>query len=272
VPWCGFGVREALVWLLMLACSVLLQGAVNTYNDYHDYLSGLDTADTVVDVTDASIVYHKLRPRSALLVAVGCLAVAGALGLAVVMLSTPVLLLVGVLGAAAVVLYSGGPRPIASLPLGEVVSGLFMGALIPLATCLALVGQVSLWSVVACFVPFVAVALIMQTNNTCDIERDRMHGRRTLPMLMGRRASVRMMVLAEALVFVWMAGWSLAFWPWGAVVVAVAAVPGALAVRRMALGRYDRKGRSAQMRNAGRLAALAMAAWTLVLLLVGAIR
>ena len=188
--------------LVLLVIVVLMQASVNTFNDYYDYVTGTDSEDDNVDASDAVLVYNDVNPNSALALAVGMLGVAFVLGVYAIVQAGFVPLVIALVGAAFVVLYSAGKSPISYLPLGEVVSGVVMGALIPLAIYQVLTGildfTVLLWSI-----PMViGIGLIMFTNNTCDIERDIPAGRRTLPIVLGRPRAV---ALYRALLVVWIA-------------------------------------------------------------------
>ena len=90
--------------------------------------------------------------------------------------------------------------PISYLPLGELVSGVVMGGLIPLAVYQVLT-QILDFTVLMWAIPtIIGVGLIMFTNNMCDIERDIPAGRRTLPVLLGRARAV---VAYRALLGLW---------------------------------------------------------------------
>ncbi len=214
-----------------------MQAAVNTFNDYFDYVKGTDSAEDNVEVSDAVLIYNNVNPRHALYLAIGFLAVAFLLGIYPIMVAgatplviaaiaavivvlysggkTPisylpigeavsgivmggliplacyqVLLVIAAIAAVIVVLYSGGKTPISYLPIGEAVSGIVMGGLIPLACYQVLTGHLEpmmlLWAVPC----IINVGLIMMTNNTCDIEKDILAGRKTLPVLLGRKRAV----------------------------------------------------------------------------------
>jgi len=200
-------------------------------------------------------------------VVIGALVVAGCCGMTVVFMSSWVTLVLGGLGLAAVLLYSGGPKPISSLPLGEFVSGFAMGVIIPVATYYAIVGAFSWFMLAACFPPCFGIALIMQTNNTCDIERDIEVGRRTLPAVVGRTASMKMMLVAAVAIFIWMivqllvAGLFL-----GVFVVAVAALISYPLLRRIAKGPYDLTNRRVMMKTITSFNKIVMVAWTLAII------
>ena len=197
----GYAV-SAVMALVLLAICILMQAAVNTFNDYYDYVKGSDSAEDNVDPTDAVLVYNNVNPRSALMLAVGFLVVAFALGAYVIWQAGWIPLAIGIVGAIVVVLYSAGKTPISYLPIGELMSGFVMGGLIPLACYQA---------ITKCFDPImlfwalptiIGVGLIMLTNNTCDVEKDIESGRKTLPVLLGRS---RARTLYHALVWIWIA-------------------------------------------------------------------
>lgn len=177
--------------LVLLVIVVLMQSSVNTFNDYYDYVKGSDSAEDNVDPSDAVLVYNDVNPKSALVLAVGFLLVAFALGAYAIVVAGFAPLVIALVGALFVVLYSAGKSPISYLPLGEVVSGVVMGGLIPLAVYQVLTGVLDFRMLLLALPTIVGVALIMFTNNTCDIERDIPSGRKTLPVLLGRERAVR---------------------------------------------------------------------------------
>jgi 1,4-dihydroxy-2-naphthoate octaprenyltransferase len=196
--------RSALCWLLMLACGVLMQSATNTLNDYQDFASGLDTTETVLDKTDASIVYNQINPLSARAFALVLLGVAFVLGMLVALLSSLVLIIWGFVAAAVAVLYSFGPRPLSSLPAGELASGVVMGGILTCTTFYAMTLHFSSAVFAVALVTTIGIAQIMLTNNTCDIDRDLIAGRRTLPSLLGRSRARVLNASLGVFCFVWL--------------------------------------------------------------------
>lgn len=193
---------SAVLALVLLAICILMQAAVNTFNDYYDYVKGSDSAEDNVDPTDAVLVYNNVNPRSALMLAVGFLVVAFALGAYVIWQAGWIPLAIGIVGAIVVVLYSAGKTPISYLPIGELMSGFVMGGLIPLACYQALTKCFDPIMLVWALPTIIGVGLIMLTNNTCDVEKDIESGRKTLPVLLGRS---RARTLYHALVWIWIA-------------------------------------------------------------------
>ena len=197
----GFPLTLPAAAALFAAC-LLMQAAVNTFNDYIDFVKGTDTAEDQVEESDSILVYSDLAPSRALALGIVFLAAAAVIGCIFAVLRGPAPILVGIVGALAVVLYSAGPLPVSSLPLGELVSGTVMGGLIPLGITAAVTGEIHPEILPWC-IPFIlGIGLIMMTNNTCDIEKDLRAGRRTLSCLLGRERAV---ILYRVLVAIWMA-------------------------------------------------------------------
>ena len=188
-----------MAWLLLLIC-ILMQASVNTFNDYFDFIKGTDTAEDNVEASDSVLVYNDVNPRSALGLAIGFLAVAFLLGLYVVWKTGPVPLVIALIGAVIVVMYSGGKTPLSYLPVGEAVSGIVMGGLIPLACYQVLSGTFRFMALLWAAPTIIGVGLIMMTNNTCDIDKHIEAARRTLPVLLGRDKA---RTLYHALMVVW---------------------------------------------------------------------
>lgn len=206
-----------LIWCLLLAVAVFAQSGVNTLNDWADYRAGTDTLDNSDDPSDAVLVYNNPNPASVLALGIVYMAVALACGLACVIWSGSLIpLLIGAIGAVFIVCYSNGRLPISYFPLGELVSGVVMGALIPLADIcvfaahsypdaglLGMPWPIDWLGLLSCLAPFViGIALVMATQNNCDIERDVPVGRKTLPIVLGRRRSV---IVYRVFVVLWVA-------------------------------------------------------------------
>jgi len=271
-----FDTRTICVWALMLIVAVLMQSAVNTINDYEDFKTGLDTAETVLDQGDASIIYNEINPRSARNFAIALMAASAALGLVVVLLSGWSLLLVGVAAAAVVVLYSVGPRPISSLPLGELFSGLFLGALVICSTFYAMTLTFTPAVITVAVPSVITIALIMQTNNTCDIGRDSAANRRTLPVLLGQKRSVRVMRELAWTIPIYMVVWVAAFDViiWRSFILLFVDIGIAVClflllrarIGYITIGAYDLINRASMMGNITRLCTAASLCWMAVLL------
>ena len=189
------------LFFVLLAICILMQSAVNTFNDYFDLKKGADTEKDAVEETDAVLVYKNIPPAQALMLGTGFLLAAAVLAVFPVMKGGLPVLLTGLAGAVVVILYSAGPVPLSYLPVGECVSGFVMGCLIPLGCYISLTGGIVRLSVMLETLPVAyGIAMIMLTNNTCDVEKDTASGRKTLPVLLGREHAA---VLYRICMFVW---------------------------------------------------------------------
>ncbi len=150
----------------------------------------------------------QFKRRTALLIIYVLFAVSTLLGLLLAFQTDLVVLLVGGLCFLCGVFYTYGPVPISRMPLGEVMSGLFYGLLIPFlllyinqpaGTYLALNVNLSTISLnlqvvpllsllLFSVAPFCTTANIMLANNICDLEKDIIVKRHTLPYYIGRNA------------------------------------------------------------------------------------
>ena len=181
-----------LLFFSLLATSVCLQCAVNTLNDYSDFMSGVDRRENCDDPTDASIIYHDYEPVLAFVIGMGFILVGLVCGLYAILSVGPELLIFGVIGAAVVFFYSYGLLPLSYTPIGEALSGIVMGGIIPFACVYAMTGELS-WMTVIYSVPIIiTIGLIMLTNNGSDIEKDFDSHRMTLPSRIGRPATLRL--------------------------------------------------------------------------------
>jgi len=180
---------------LMLITSIALQSAVNTFNDYADYVSGTDTAENIPDVTEGSIIFNRLDPADAKRLALACLAVALVTGMVLVVMTGWKLLVLGLVGVATVLTYSLGPKPLSYLPIGEVISGVVMGGIITVGTTVALSGHLDPRVFLYSLPLVIGIGVFMQSNNTCDIEKDIEAGRRTLPIAIGRNRSRTLLMI-----------------------------------------------------------------------------
>lgn len=150
----------------------------------------------------------QFQRRTALIIIYILFAISTALGLYLAYLTDIVVLLVGGLCFLCGVFYTYGPVPISRQPLGEVLSGLFYGLLIPFiilyintqeGTFLSLNVNFETMSLVLkvkpiltillfSIIPFCLTANIMLANNICDLEKDILVKRHTLPYYIGNKA------------------------------------------------------------------------------------
>jgi 1,4-dihydroxy-2-naphthoate octaprenyltransferase len=188
LAWCHTRSLRIDLLLAMLAVAALLQTATNIFNEYYDYLRGVDTvASTGIA---GAITRDGLPPRLILRLALGTMALAIVPGLYLCAECGWWLFAAGVLSAMAGYFYTGGPWPIAASPLGELVSGGFMGGGIVLLACYVQMGRLQWIDAAIAFSFMLLIASILTANNIRDIEGDTAAGRHTLVILLGRERAI----------------------------------------------------------------------------------
>ncbi|MFB3738553.1 MAG: 1,4-dihydroxy-2-naphthoate polyprenyltransferase [Candidatus Velamenicoccus archaeovorus] len=177
-----------------LVVGVGLQVGVNFANDYHDGIRGVDTEHRTgpVRLTASGMA----RPPAVLTAALACIAVAGAAGLALAMATTLWLLPIGAAAMLALWLYSGGPKPYASLGLGELMVFVFFGVMATAGTAYVQAERVSAAAWWASMPMGLLIVAILEANNLRDIPTDAATGKRTLAVRLGDRAT-RILYRAE---------------------------------------------------------------------------
>lgn len=189
-----------LAFVLFLICA-LMQAAANTLNDYLDYKKGTDSREnSSKDAFDAVLVYNNINPAHVLIFAIAQLIVAALLGCYIVYISGIIPLVIGIIGAVVVVIYSAGRTPLSYLPIGEIAIGITMGGLIPLACVYVLSGVLDWWLALVALPLMIGIGMILATNNTCDIEKDIAAHRHTLAVTLGRDNAVS---LYKLVILIW---------------------------------------------------------------------
>ena len=169
-----------------LLVAIGLQVGVNYLNDYFDGIRGVDTPERVGPTR--LVASGVASPVAVLIAALASIAVAGFAGLALALVTQPVLILfVGALALVAAFAYSGGPRPYAGLGLGEVMVFVFFGLMATCGTAFVMAERVpaaAWWCGSA--LGFLAVAILV-ANNLRDISTDAAADKRTLAVRLGDR-------------------------------------------------------------------------------------
>jgi 1,4-dihydroxy-2-naphthoate polyprenyltransferase len=211
--------------LLALIVAVALQVGVNYANDYSDGVRGTDEERIGPFRLVGSGTAVPSTVRAA---AFASFAVAGAAGLALVLLTgTWWLLVVGGVAIAAAWFYTGGRRPYGYRGLGELSVFVFFGLVAVTGTTYVQIGRVPPLAV-ACGVAIGALACaILVVNNLRDMAGDARSGKRTLAVLIGSRWTRLMYAALLTTAYALATAIAIAGRPWAA--LAVLSVP--LAVR-----------------------------------------
>ena len=131
------------------------------------------------------------------------------LGIIVALMTGWAVFWLGLLCYAVGVFYACGPKPLSSLPLGELLSGLTMGYVIFLICLYINSSQNFVWSFANLATTFLIalpntllIANLMLANNTCDLEEDEANHRYTIVHYIGKKAALIWWTTALILAFV----------------------------------------------------------------------
>jgi 1,4-dihydroxy-2-naphthoate octaprenyltransferase len=172
------------LFLLMLVATLLIDMGTTGFNSYYDFINGVDTVDSDVERWKA-LVQRRIDPAFARRLAWMLFGGAALAGLAIGMLVDWSIVAVGAACMAIALLYSGGPLPIAKLPIGELFAGGMLGSVL-VATAAYVQHPVLETAIGWLGLPStVLIATILSVNNACDIEGDGRAGRRTLAVVVG---------------------------------------------------------------------------------------
>ena len=86
--------------------------------------------------------------------------------------------------------YSGGPKPLSRTPFGELFAGAFLGTVLFVIVGRLVSGRFDGLLLAASVPGFAIIASILAANNLCDIKGDMAAGRRTLPIVLGKKFGI----------------------------------------------------------------------------------
>jgi 1,4-dihydroxy-2-naphthoate polyprenyltransferase len=175
------------LFLLMVVASVTCHAGANLANDYYDHIKGIDTEESL----GPSKVIQRglLSPAEVKRGMIVAFAIATVLGLIIVALSSWIIFVLALASLAAAVLYTGGPKPLGYIALGELTVFIFMGPVMIGGAYYVMAEKVTLEVILASIPIGLLVAVILHANNLRDIVLDQKAGKVTLATVLGRRGS-----------------------------------------------------------------------------------
>ena len=215
-------------WLAVavaLLAGLLIHAATNLHNDGADSELGNDGPDH--HGLPSCVATGVFTARQAKRVAAGLFGLSAVAGIYLIAVGGWPILALGVLSILSGLGYTGGPRPIAYTPLGELFVIAFFGVGAVCGTCWLAVGHLPAAAPVCGLAVGAFGAAVLLVNNHRDIECDTRVGRRTLSIVLGTRGGHIIYGVLMALPFVLLPTMS-ALAPHGTVWFAAAALPAAL--------------------------------------------
>ena len=188
-------------WLravLALKVAVWLQIGVNFANDYSDGVKGTDADRVGPTRLVASGMATANSVKSAAFVS---FAIASVAGTWLAFLTSPFLILVGIISIAAAWGYTGGKNPYGYKGLGELSVFLFFGVIATMGTYYAQTEEITLLSFIVSIPMGALSCAILSINNLRDRPKDQLVGKLTLAVRIGDRKArlmyVGLLVLAH---------------------------------------------------------------------------
>ena len=181
---------------LALKVAVWLQIGVNFANDYSDGVKGTDE-DRVgpVRLVGSGLATAKSVKAAAFI----SFAIASIAGAWLAFLTSPLLILIGIISIAAAWGYTGGKNPYGYRGLGEVSVFLFFGVIATMGTYYAQTEQITLLSFIVSIPMGALSCAILAINNLRDRPKDELVGKLTIAVRIGDRKARVMYVALLAL-------------------------------------------------------------------------
>lgn len=183
--------------LCALVDILLVHAAGNVWSDYFDFRRHVDAADTygVKILTSGQFTPQQIMRLSALL-----LAAAVVVGIALVLLTGPVLLCIGLAGIALSLLYP----PLKYHALGDVVIALCYWLLPTIGTSFVATASIHWEALLPVAATGLITVAILHANNTRDIETDARAGITTFAMRTGRGIAVGIYLFEIFFPYLWL--------------------------------------------------------------------
>ncbi|MFQ6093256.1 MAG: 1,4-dihydroxy-2-naphthoate octaprenyltransferase [bacterium] len=181
-------------FLLTMLGGLFLHAGTNVINDYSDHRSGNDEVNLefVRPFSGGSRVIQLglLTPLEVLVGGLALFLLGSLMGLYLAWVRGPLILALGVIGIASGMFYSGKPFDWASKGIGEMLVGLNFGVLMTLGAYYVQTQELS-WVPVMAGIPVAFfIAAVLYINEFPDYQADKVVGKKTLVVRLGRQKAV----------------------------------------------------------------------------------
>jgi 1,4-dihydroxy-2-naphthoate octaprenyltransferase len=174
-------------FVVILFAALAIQIGVNFANDLADAEKGADTAARIGPTRAVSTgLLTASRMKQGIVVAFGLATIAG---FYLIWLAGWVVLAIGVVSIAAALGYTNGPVPYGYYGLGELFVFIFFGLVATVGTRYVYDGTAPADAWAGGIAVGLLAAAILVANNTRDVDTDRVAGKRTLAVILGRNAA-----------------------------------------------------------------------------------
>lgn len=216
-----------LTQLTLLAAALLtvalLQAGANLVNDVKDFEKGVDEGERLGPLRATQMGW--LSPHLVKMGYRGCFLGALIIGLLLSLYSGNEVLILGLFCLAAAYLYSGGPFPLSHLGLGELLAMCFFGPVAVGGTAFLIAGYWDVRILLYGLAPGLLAGAMMLINNIRDIKNDRLAGKRTLAVRLGKDQAVKLVSRMIWLSYVVLSIYGLIYIPFSVSLLALTILP-----------------------------------------------
>ncbi len=202
----GAYINDSINWplLILLVISAFCFNIVaNVANEIRGVLYQEETEATITGHYGSEGLVRKDAKISDAIIALILVSIIGIVtGLSTVFLTKDLrILLIGMIGFAAAILYSLTKIAYIKFPIGEFVSGLMCGFLCVVAGIILQTGTIDIFGVLLAVIAYFMVSFLMAANNTVDYQKD-LGKRLTLSHILGFRNSIIIIIPQLIIVYV----------------------------------------------------------------------
>ncbi|HEX6108383.1 MAG TPA: 1,4-dihydroxy-2-naphthoate octaprenyltransferase [Ktedonobacteraceae bacterium] len=172
---------------ITLAAVLLLQIGAHLVNDYYDYLRGIDTSNSLG--SGGLIQQGLIKPVRVLSFGLIALGLGALLGAFVAVSGGWLVFVFGLIGVLAAYFYSGVPKALSSLALGELLFFFIFGPMLTLGSYMVQTGHLDRVAYIYGISLGILATAFIHLNNMRDTASDAPAGKLTLASLLGLRLS-----------------------------------------------------------------------------------
>ena len=185
---------------IALLCSTLIQIITNYINEIYDFKRGADTKERLGPqraVASGLISVREMKSATILITIITFL-----LGMILVWKAGIIILIAGVCSLLFAYLYTGGKYPLAYKGISDIFVLIFFGIVAVSGTYYVQMEKITVGIFLAGLAPGLLSMNILGVNNIRDIETDRIAGKNTLAVRLGRKRAELLYILLLILAFI----------------------------------------------------------------------
>lgn len=184
------GAFSWLTFILFFFTALIIQIVVNMLNDYFDYAHGQDKEKWTEDKHGAR---QRISMYHILIVSICLLAIAAISGFFLAYMTHLIILPIGIISVILGVKYSAGKHAFAAIAMGELIAFLCLGVVVTNLAYFVQTTQFSLGILLISLLFGSLIAIMVMTNNICDMKKD-LKFRLTLPLLLGEKRATEFLL------------------------------------------------------------------------------